>query len=146
MSTVVQMPDRQSPRGRVAAEVRAEMARARVSGNALARIVGKSQAYWSRRITGDVAFDVDDLAIIAGLLGVPIVRFFGGHDEGPRPGGPDGGLGVAAERAREDSNLQPSDPKVGDELGARRVARERRHSAPAEVPQLPGPVELPAAG
>lgn len=104
MSNVVTMPDRESPRGKVAAEVRAEMARARISGSRLGKMTGKSQAYWSRRITGDVAFDVDDLATLAGLLGVPIVRFFSGSDGG-HPDGPGGG----AQWAPWGSNPQPTD-------------------------------------
>lgn len=108
MNNVVAMPDRESPRGRVAAEVRAEMARARVSGNRLAKLTSKSQAYWSRRITGDVAFDVDDLATLAAVLEVPIVRFFeadGLNRLGPRPDGPGGG----ARWAPWGSNPQPTD-------------------------------------
>lgn len=83
------MPDRESARGRVAAEVRAELARARVSGNKLAAVLGQSQPYWSRRLSGKVAFDVDDLDAVAGLLGVPVTRFFSSVD-GPRPAGPGG--------------------------------------------------------
>ena len=92
-------------RGRVAAEVRAEMARSRLSGNRLAQIAGKSQAYWSRRISGEVAFDVDDLGTIADVLGIDVATFFGVDAGNPRPGGPDGG-GMLP---RLDSNQQPSD-------------------------------------
>lgn len=105
MSSVTAMPDRSSPRGRVAAEVRAELARASISGNRLAAILGQSQPYWSRRLSGKIAFDVDDLAAVAELLGVPMTKFFPAEAEHPRPGGPAGG----APWAPSDSNRQPTD-------------------------------------
>jgi transcriptional regulator with XRE-family HTH domain len=61
-------------RERVAGEIRAEMARRRLSGRELARRTGKSAPYWSRRMTGEVAFDLDDLEEVAGLLDVPVSR------------------------------------------------------------------------
>ena len=36
----------------------------------LARRIGATQPYMSRRLTGEIAFDVDDLDRIAGVLGV----------------------------------------------------------------------------
>lgn len=105
MSEVIAMPDRESPRGRVAAEVRAALARARVSGNRLSTLLGQSQPYWSRRLTGKVAFDVDDLAAIAGLLGVDVTSFFAAEVSAPRPAGPAGGAGWAP----RGSNSQPAD-------------------------------------
>lgn len=62
----------------VAAEVRAELARARYSGRSAAFALGWTQAYMSRRLNADMPFDVDDLAAIAGLLGIPVTRFFQG--------------------------------------------------------------------
>lgn len=93
MSTnvVIPMPDRSTARSRVAAEVRAALARAQVSGNQLAGMLGQSQAYWSRRTTGKVPFDVDDLTAVADLLGVDVRSFF--TDEEPRPASPDGAPG-----------------------------------------------------
>lgn len=52
------------------------MARRRLTGRELARRTGKSQPYWSRRLTGEVAFDVDDLSSVAAYLEVPVVSFF----------------------------------------------------------------------
>lgn len=63
-------------RAAVAGEVRAEMARKRMTGRELSRLTGKSQPYWSRRLTGDVALDVDDLDAVAALLDVPMTVFF----------------------------------------------------------------------
>lgn len=60
----------------VAAEVRAHLARARKSGRAAALELGWTQPYMSRRLNGDIAFDVDDLAALAELLGVPVIAFF----------------------------------------------------------------------
>jgi transcriptional regulator with XRE-family HTH domain len=54
----------------VAAEVRAEMARKRVTQGALARAIGKTQQFVSRRISGEVAFDTDDIDVIARELDV----------------------------------------------------------------------------
>jgi transcriptional regulator with XRE-family HTH domain len=59
----------------VAAEVRAELARQRMSQQLLAAKLGVSQQWVSRRIAGTVAFDVNELARIAGLLGVPMSQF-----------------------------------------------------------------------
>lgn len=56
----------------VAGQVRAEMARARISGVQLAEKIGRSHPYMSRRLTGTVAFDTDDLAAIGAALGIAI--------------------------------------------------------------------------
>lgn len=73
-------------RERVAEEVRALMARRRITQTALATAVGQSQAAMSRRIVGDVAFDLDDLEKIAPLLGVGVAQLLG-MSEGPGPDG-----------------------------------------------------------
>jgi len=39
-------------------------------------MLGWKQTYMSRRLTGAVPFDVDDLAALAELLDVPIGQFF----------------------------------------------------------------------
>ena len=59
----------------VAEEVRAVMARRRMSGQKLARLIGKSQAYLGRRLSGEVAFNVSDLEQLAGALEVPVAHF-----------------------------------------------------------------------
>lgn len=56
----------------VAGAVRAEMARQRIPQSALADALGLSQQAASRRIRGEVPFDVAELAGAAGLLGVPV--------------------------------------------------------------------------
>lgn len=56
----------------VAEEVRVLLARRRLSASELARQIGVTQPYISRRLTGDTPFDVDDLERIADALDVPI--------------------------------------------------------------------------
>jgi transcriptional regulator with XRE-family HTH domain len=53
-----------------AEEVRALMARRRISQSRLAQQVGLTQSALSRRLTGDIAFDLDEIERIAIALGV----------------------------------------------------------------------------
>jgi transcriptional regulator with XRE-family HTH domain len=68
--------ERTPPRGRlrehVAEEIRVLLARKRMSGAELGRRAGIKQSAISRRITGEVAFDMDDLEAIADVLGVDV--------------------------------------------------------------------------
>jgi transcriptional regulator with XRE-family HTH domain len=59
-----------SLRERTAEEVRVALARKRMSASQLARLMKKSQAYVWRRLSGETAFDVDDLEAIGGILDV----------------------------------------------------------------------------
>lgn len=72
------MPDTASP---VAASVRAELARAGVSGRELAAALGWSVMATSRRISGATPLRADELADIAAHLGIPVVRFYADPDE-----------------------------------------------------------------
>ena len=54
----------------VAANVRVELARRRLGQVAVARTLGLSQAAVSRRLNGSVPLDVNELALIADLLGL----------------------------------------------------------------------------
>ena len=65
---------RQSYAESVAATVRAEVARRRVTQGALAEVLGMSQAAVSRRLSGAVAFDVEELSVVAAHLGGPVER------------------------------------------------------------------------
>lgn len=58
-------------REKIAEAVRVEMARARVSQRVLAERTGLSQSAISRRMTGETAFDLDDLEKMAAALGIP---------------------------------------------------------------------------
>lgn len=60
----------------VAAEVRAALARRQVTQTTLAEATNRSQAYWSRRLSGDHTLSVADLAAVADVLGVPVRTFF----------------------------------------------------------------------
>lgn len=53
-----------------AEEVRVLLARKRISAVQLAKLMGVSQPYLSRRLNGAVAFDLDDIEKIAEVLGV----------------------------------------------------------------------------
>lgn len=75
------MATNSSLRQRVAAEVRAEMARRRVSQSELARRLGEGQPWVNRRVNGDVALDLDDLERISEALDAPITAFLGGWDQ-----------------------------------------------------------------
>lgn len=61
----------------VAAEVRAEMARQKISGVRAGKALGWSQYYISVRLRGEVPFGLDDLHAIAGLLEVPMTNLLG---------------------------------------------------------------------
>jgi len=65
-----------SPRGRlrehVAEEIRVLLARKKMSAAELARRTGLKQSTMSRRMTGETAFDMDDLEIIAEVLEVEV--------------------------------------------------------------------------
>lgn len=54
------------------AEVRAALARAGLNVADLARATGTSHGYWSKRLNGAIALDVDDLATVAGVTGAPV--------------------------------------------------------------------------
>lgn len=55
---------------RSAGEARAALARAGITQVRLAELTNRSQSYWSRRLSGELAMDVADLAEIAGRTGV----------------------------------------------------------------------------
>ena len=61
-------------RALVADEVRAWMARRKITGEKLAAELGKSGTTVSRRLRGRTAFDLDDLHEISVILNVPLER------------------------------------------------------------------------
>lgn len=63
---------RQRSTNETADSVRAELARRRISGRKLATDLGWKQATVARRLNGTYPFTIDELAAIAGYLGVPI--------------------------------------------------------------------------
>jgi len=60
----------------VAAEVRAVLARKRISQRQLAKALGLTQPVIWRRLRGDVQFSVDELQAVAEFVEVPITTFF----------------------------------------------------------------------
>ncbi|MFJ9313762.1 hypothetical protein ACIRN4_06175 [Pimelobacter simplex] len=60
-------------RQRVAAEVRAEMARQKKTGVELAEVLRCSQQSASRRVVNGKGLDLDDLPLIADWLGISVV-------------------------------------------------------------------------
>jgi len=59
----------------VAAEVRAALARRQITQTTLAEVTGRSQAYWSRRLSGRQPMSVDDLSTVAEIAAVPLASF-----------------------------------------------------------------------
>jgi len=56
--------------GEVAANIRAELARQKVSQTQVAERLGLSQAAVSRRLSGALPFELDEIAAVADLLNV----------------------------------------------------------------------------
>jgi transcriptional regulator with XRE-family HTH domain len=56
----------------VAEEIRVLLARRKMSANQLAQLTGIKQSNLSRRMTGETAFDLNDLELIADALGVAV--------------------------------------------------------------------------
>jgi hypothetical protein len=63
-----------SPAQQVAAEVRAEMARQMRTQTQMVEALGHSQQWWSRRLTGAVAFDITELMAIAEWLQIDLMQ------------------------------------------------------------------------
>lgn len=62
----------------VAEEIRAELGRQRKTGTDLARGMNVSQAWVSRRLTGELPFDLVELEQVAGILQVPVGHLLAG--------------------------------------------------------------------
>lgn len=62
---------------RIAANVRAEMARRNCTQERLATRLGKSQGYVSRRLVARIPFNTNDLDAIAKALDVPLSDLIG---------------------------------------------------------------------
>jgi transcriptional regulator with XRE-family HTH domain len=74
-------------RNALAAEIRARLAVARISGAELARRMSRNQATISRKLTGESGISVGDLEAIAAVLGVTageITAAAEGRTENPR--------------------------------------------------------------
>lgn len=65
---------------RVAGALRAEMARQRKTGLDLAQLLNCSQSSASRRMTGEVTLDLDEVGAISEWLDIPIATLLGTPD------------------------------------------------------------------
>ncbi|MFG2054802.1 helix-turn-helix domain-containing protein [Micromonospora sp. NPDC048930] len=61
-------------REQTAEEIRVLLARRRISAAELARRAGMKQSTLARRMTGEIAFDLDDLEAIADVLDVSVTE------------------------------------------------------------------------
>lgn len=61
----------------IAASVRAELARAKISGRRLSNELSWHYPHLARRLSGDVAFRADEIGRIAAHLGVSLERLYG---------------------------------------------------------------------
>lgn len=116
-------------REQVAEEVRALLARKMKTGADVAAAIGKSPMYVSRRVRGEVAFDLDDIQRIAEVLEVEIGDLFP-HREG---------------RSSRDFDLAPAERVVtvgqaSVAMATRPTPRPRRRRTPRPFSQpKPGP-------
>jgi hypothetical protein len=65
----------------VSENIRAWMARKRVTGEQLAATLGQSQSVTSKRIRAAVAWDLDELLIVAKALGVELTALLAGIEQ-----------------------------------------------------------------
>lgn len=63
-------------REKIAANLSAEMTRARWSGRRMADALGLTQAYVARRASGEVELSGSDIDLFTGFLGVPVTALF----------------------------------------------------------------------
>lgn len=101
----------------VAANVRAEMARLGIRQSEVAQALGIGQPSVSAKRQGHTPFTLNELAVIAPMLGMTVGELIDGAvaagvRRSPAGRGADGATGPLSqtERARRDSNPQPSDP------------------------------------
>lgn len=103
----------------IAEEIRVHMTRQRVTGVALAARIGRSQSYVSRRLTGETAFDLDDLERIAYALSVTVFQLMPRpaanaglpqSTNATRPSSPDSVTGLARNRRPGGANRPPNVP------------------------------------
>lgn len=117
---------RASLREQAAEEIRVQLARKRISAAELARRTGMKQSTLARRMTGEIAFDLDDLELIANVLGVAVVDLLPRalratmDRNSPRPERP-----IPAPRRPAD-NRPTGQPSAAGPPGPRRTARVPR--------------------
>ena len=106
-------PERKAPlRSVVAGEIRAWLGRRDMTRAELERRLNRAHPYLSRRMSGDIAFDVDDLEGIASALGVSVTTLF--RQDGD-----------------EATRRWPSDPQVATPV--RRIPNDQRVIAKIDI-------------
>lgn len=75
-----QTPTAEALADHVPRTIRAEMARRGISQEALGRMIGWDQRRVSRRLTGDVAMDLNEIGLIADALNVPLATLLAAPD------------------------------------------------------------------
>jgi transcriptional regulator with XRE-family HTH domain len=116
MTNIAKLPSTETTVGYVAGEIRAHAARKGLSGRQLAFQLGKSQPWMSRRLTGEIPFDVEELDAVAAILNVAPRELFPGADN-DRAGGM--ALSDSEQRfvlALRASNQRTSDYKAVDSV------------------------------
>jgi len=109
MDNVTSLPHRDSAPSlhqRVAANVRAEMARLGVTQTQLAEALHITQQSVSAKRSGKTPFTVNELDIIAPMLQMTVAELITGT-RNPRSGGPGGGFGTASDPAARPEGLEP---------------------------------------
>lgn len=103
-------------RERVAEEVRALLARKMMTGAELAEAIGRSPMYVSRRVRGEVAFDLDDMQRLAEVFGVEVNALI------PKS------AGLSGQKDKGDymQAAPPVEAKRADPLAPRPIARSAR--------------------
>lgn len=110
---------------RATEEIRVLLARRKMSAAELARRTGQRPAALSRRMTGEIAFDLDDLEVIARELGVRVIDLLGGSVQHtvPKDSGADS---ASAGRLK----VRPAVPALIPSM--RRPVRVEMDAAPAD--------------
>lgn len=89
----------------VAGELRATLARKRISAAELARRIGWTQTYMARRVDGRAAIDMDDLQAISEALDMPVTALF------PTAVRPNDRSGASPVQAAQPRRTAPTRPK-----------------------------------
>jgi len=114
-------------RARTAEEIRVLLARRRMSAAELARRTGMRQQALSRRMTGETAWDVDDLEVIAAALGVTVFDLLGGAS------GPEGSQTTAPKPTRPTRPTRPTPTPPSRPTDNRPLTRPTRSAHPAHL-------------
>ena len=103
MSDGIALNERPPLRERIAHEIRMHLFMRDMSAAELARKTGLKQPYVSRRMVGDIAFDVDDLELIAKALDIEVEVLFQQSELGR--------VVYAAKRGRQTTEPYPAQSK-----------------------------------